>query len=170
MDLQNFFKICLLLELKKCLNGKKIRGHRTRLRNKLDQILILGHFETSLLSQQQMEEYPVTLFDALKVIQCVAFLSFFSAIFMVLFEGQACLFSTFQETVGSQLKGMYLLVRSHFILPNILWIVKHILNRIKKTVCAWKCLQRTVCSSYKQVTEDGSLKARNEAKIRKCRN
>ena len=54
--------------------------------------------------------WPLILYDALKVIQCVALLPFFSKIFIVLFEVQICNFSTLHEIVRSKLNGRYLLV------------------------------------------------------------
>ena len=51
--------------------------------------------------------YPLTLFDALKVI-------LFSEIFMVLFEVEICLFPTFQETIGATLTVRFL---SQYIYP-----------------------------------------------------
>ena len=46
--------------------------------------------------------YPLTLFDALKVILCIA--HSFPKYPWVLFEVEICLFPTFHETVGSYLK------------------------------------------------------------------
>ena len=69
-------------------------------------MLILGHFETSLLSYQQiLNTLSINaIVDARKVILCIALVSFFSEIFMVIFEVEICLSPTFQETVGSHLK------------------------------------------------------------------
>ena len=51
MDLQNFFKIALMIARtrKKTFNKIKIGGHRRCFRIKLVQMQISSHFETSLL-------------------------------------------------------------------------------------------------------------------------
>ena len=92
--------------MKKGFNVKKIRDHRTRLQNKLDfeNVNVQPFCNVTVVIATDETFYPLSLFDALKVIQCVALVSFFSEIFMVLFEVEICLFPTFQETVWSHPK------------------------------------------------------------------
>ena len=64
---------------------------------------IFCHFERHFVIATDETLYPLTLFDVLGVILCIALLSFLSKIFMVLFEVEICISLAFQETVGSHL-------------------------------------------------------------------